>query len=78
MSVVPKAEPEAVGEATTSPPFSFEPVSDQERQWVDRPQNLPVVEPVSPNKASTPFVVAWIIAIAAVAGFIVWAAVSNP
>jgi hypothetical protein len=78
MSVVPKTEPEAVGEATTNPPFSCEPFSDEERQRVDRPQSLPVVEPISPNQASTLFVVAWIFAIAAVAGFILWAAVSNP
>lgn len=78
MSVVPKAEPEAVSVATTNPPFPFELVSDQKRQSVDRPQNQPVLERVSPNKAGTLFVVAWIVAIAAAAGFILWAAVANP
>ena len=78
MSVVPKAEPEAVSDATTNPPFPFELVSDRERQSVDRPQSQPVLEQVSPNKASTLFVVAWIVAIAAVAGFTLWAALANP
>ena len=77
MSVVPKAEPEAVSDATTNPPFPFEPVSDQERQLVDRPQSQPVFEQVSPYNAGTLFVVAWIVAIAAVAGFTLWAALAN-
>jgi hypothetical protein len=78
MSVVPKAKPEAVRDATTNPPLPFELVSDQQRQSVDRPQSPPVLEQVSPSKASTLFVVAWIAAIAAVAGLIIWAALANP
>jgi hypothetical protein len=78
MSVVPTAEPEAVSDATTNPPFPLELVSDNERQSVDRPQSQPVHEQVPPSKARTLFVVAWIAAIAAVAGFALWAALSNP
>jgi hypothetical protein len=78
MSVVPKAEPEAVSDATTKPPFPFVLVSDQNRESVDRPQSQPVLEQVSPSKACTLFVVAWIAAIAAVAGLIIWAALANP
>jgi hypothetical protein len=78
MSVVPKSEPAAVGDATTNPPFPFELVSDNERRSVDRPQSQPVLEQASPSKACTLFVVAWIAAIAAVAGFTLWAALANP
>jgi hypothetical protein len=78
MSVVPKAEPEAVSDATTNPSFSLERVSDRKGQSDDRPQSQPVLEQASPSRACTLFVVAWITAIAAVAGFVLWAALANP
>ena len=78
MSVVPTAEPEAVSDAATNPPFPLELVSDNEPQSADRPQSQPVHEQVSPSKARTLFVAASIAAIAALAGFTLWAAVSNP
>ena len=62
MSVVPKVEPEAVSDATTNPPFPSELASDRKRQSVDPPQSQPVLEQVSPSKASTLLVVAWIAA----------------
>jgi|HubBroStandDraft_6_1064221.scaffolds.fasta_scaffold4705170_1 hypothetical protein len=78
MTVVPKAEPEAASNATTNPPIPFELLSDRIRQSVDRPQSQPVLEHVSPSKACTLFVVAWVAAIATAAGFIIWAALANP
>jgi hypothetical protein len=73
MSVVPKVEPEAVGDATTNPPFPSELASDRKRQSVDPPLSQPVLEQVSPSKASTMLVVAWIAAAATVAGLVIWA-----
>ena len=78
MTVVPRAEPEAASNATTNPPFPFELLSDRRRQSVDRPQIEPVLEHVSPSKACTLFVAAWVAAIATAAGFIIWAALANP
>jgi hypothetical protein len=78
MTVVPRAEPEADSNATTNPPFPFELLSDRRRQSVDRPQSEPVLEHVSPSKACTLFVAAWVAAIATAAGFIIWAALANP
>ena len=73
MSVVPKPEPEAASDATTYPPLSSELPSDRVRQSVDPPQSQSVLEQVSPSKASTLFVVAWIAAVATVAGLVIWA-----
>jgi hypothetical protein len=78
MSVVPKAEPEAMSNATTDAPFRFELVSDKRPESVDRPQSQQVVEQVPPSRAATLFVVAWTAAIAAVAGFIIFAALASP
>jgi hypothetical protein len=78
MSVVPKAEPEAVSNATTSPPLRFDLVSEKGPPSVDRPQSQQVLEQTSPSKADTLFVVAWTAAIVAVAGFIILAALANP
>jgi hypothetical protein len=72
MSVVPEVEPEAVSDATTNSPFPSELASDRKRQSVDPPQGQPVLEQVSPSKASTLLVVAWIAASATVAGLVIW------
>lgn len=72
MSVVPKVET-AVSDATTSPTFPSEPASDRKRQSVDPPRSQPVLEQVSPSKASTMLIVAWIAASATVAGLVLWA-----
>jgi hypothetical protein len=77
MTVVPEAEPEAASNATTNPPFPSELLSDRRRQSVDRPQSQPVLEHGSPSKACTVFVGAWVAGIATVAGFILWAALTN-
>ncbi len=74
MSVVPKT----VGGTTSNPPFPFEVISETERQSVDQEQSPPVLEQVSPSKARTLFVVAWIAAVAAAAGLIIFAALANP
>jgi hypothetical protein len=73
MSAVPKVEPEVLSDATTNRPFPSELTSDRKRQSVDPPQSQPVLEQVSPSKASTMFVVAWVAAIATVAGLVIWA-----
>jgi hypothetical protein len=78
MSVVPKAEPEAESDATTNPPFPSPLISDRTRQSVDRPQSQPDLEQgSSPSRADTLFVLTWIAAIAAAAGFIIFAALAN-
>jgi hypothetical protein len=78
MSVVPKPEPEVVRDAKTNAPFPFDLVSDKNCQSVDQPQSQTVLEQVSPSRARALVVFAWIAAIAAVAGFTLWAALANP
>jgi hypothetical protein len=78
MSAVPKTGPETISNATKTPLFKFDVISDKNRQSVDQPQSEPVPDQVAPSKARTLFVVAWIAVIAAVAGSIIWAALANP
>jgi hypothetical protein len=78
MSVVHKAEPEAVRDATTNSPFPLEWVSGRKGQSVDQPQGQPALEQASPTRACALFVIGWIAAIAAVAGFVLWAVLANP
>jgi hypothetical protein len=73
MSVVPEVETEAVSDASTNPPFPSELTSERKRQTADPPQSQPVLEQVSPSKASTLLVIAWIVASATVAGLVLWA-----
>ncbi len=78
MSVVPKAEPEAASNDTTNPAIHFGEIPDKGRQSDNQPQDQQILEHVSPSKAWTLFVVAWIAVVAAAAGLVVWAALANP
>jgi hypothetical protein len=78
MSVVLKADPEAASNAATNPPIHLGETPDKARQSADQPQGQQILERVSPSKAWTLFVLAWIAVVAAAAGLVVWAALANP
>ena len=78
MSAVPKTDPELIGNVTTRRSYRFDLVAGQSRGTVDQPRSESVPDQVAPSKASTLFVLAWIAAIAALAGSIIWAALANP
>jgi hypothetical protein len=73
MSVLPKVEPEAVADSTANLPLPSELPADRKARSVDPPQRQTVIEQVTPSKASTMLVVAWIAAAATLAGLVIWA-----
>jgi hypothetical protein len=78
MSAVPKTESEPTSNATTHVPHNLTLVADKKSRSVDQPQGEPNPDLVAPSKASTFVVAVWVVAVVAVAGSIIWAALANP
>jgi hypothetical protein len=77
MSTIPKTEPEPTSNATSDLSHDYEPIANKKYRSVDQPQGEPIPELIAPSRASTLVASAWIVAIATVAGLVIWAALAN-